>query len=470
MPRASRPPKPSEGAQRARRKSQLYVEPQLPHWWDWIVILLTIATLVALFVEWSYDLTAEVSHYVQWGDNLVCAIFISEFALRLRRAPRRLEFVRRNWIDLVGAIPTIDALRSVRVVRLVRLLRITRFFVVGRRMARRYDMPLPKGALTNLGLTTVAIWLASAFVFHRYERDVNESVDGFGDALWWSMTTLSTVGYGDLFPVTDEGRAIAGLTMVLGIGLLGAVAATTAASFIELRDRGNKGLRRQVMRDHLLVLGWNTKGPLAIENFRNDPRHAATSIIVVAESEQKPIDDPEVRFVRGSAAKASVLEKASAADAGAAIVLACRAGDPRSDHESALVVATLRRLNPNIRIGVELVDPADREHLENVGCDAIIDGRNTIANLLVRAVQDVGVAEVVHDLVETGAGSELYRVGVADDLIGRTYADYAKHMIDRRATVVGIARGDRNLICPPPDLVLVAEDDAFVVAREPPAL
>ena len=76
----------------------------------------------------------------------------------------------------------------------------------------------------------------------------------------------------------------------------------------------------------------------------------------------------------------------------------------------------------------------------------------------------------MHDLIETSAGSELYRVGVPDDFVGRTYADYAKRMIEQRATLVGIARGDRDLVSPPPDLLLAELDDAFVVAREPPAL
>ncbi|MCA9617900.1 MAG: NAD-binding protein, partial [Myxococcales bacterium] len=285
----------------------------------------------------------------------------------------------------------------------------------------------------------------------------------------WSMTTLSTVGYGDLYPATDEGRAIAMLTMVLGIGVLGAVAATTATTFIDLRERGKKGLRSYVMRDHLLVLGWNDKGERAINNFRDDPRHASTSIVIVADREETPLDDPDVRFVKGSPGKVSILEKASAATAGAAIVLANHPDDPRSDHESALVITSLRRLNDNLRIGVEMIDPDNREHLIYAGCDAIIDDGTTIAHLLVRSVQDVGVSDVVTEIITSEHGSEIYRVDVDYAFIGKPWRDYAKAMVDEEMAALGLARGDDNIINPSPDLVLEAGDAAFVVAKEPPA-
>ncbi|MEM9694138.1 MAG: ion transporter [Myxococcota bacterium] len=451
-----------------QRRSRLYVEPRLPHWWDLVVIFLTLLTLVALFVEWMYDLPASVSRNLQWADNLVCAIFITEFLVRLRMAPRRFEFVRRNWVDLLGAVPTVDALRSVRLIRFVRLLRVTRFFLIWRRVSRRYELPLPKGALTNLGLTTVAIWVVSSLVFYRFEHGANEGIQTYRDAFWWSMTTLSTVGYGDLYPTSDEGRLVAAITMVLGIGLLGSVAATTASTFLELRDRGKKGLRSYVLRDHLLILGWNERGGRAIENFRNDPRHASTDIVVVANLAEKPYDDPEVRFVRGSPGKVSILKRAAAGEAGAALVLASDIAEPSADHENALVVTSLRRLNPRLRVGVELVDSGNREHLDHAGADAIIDTRPTIANLLVRSVQDEGVADVVYELIESEFGSELYRVPLSEGFIGRSFRDYARAAIDEGHAALGIARGQQSMLNPEPDLTLVEGDEAYVVAPEPP--
>jgi voltage-gated potassium channel len=456
------------GKKKKARRSQLYVEPVMPPWWDWVIIALTTLTLVALAVEWYHVLPAHVSRYMQWGDNVVCLVFISEFLYRLRAAPRKLEFVRRNWIDLLGAVPMVDWLRSARLIRFIRLLRVMRFFLVWRRIARRYEIPMPKGVLSNLGLTTIGIWVASSLSFYRFEHGVNENIKTYLDAFWWSMTTLSTVGYGDLYPATDEGRVIAMLTMVLGIGLLGAVAATTATTFMELRQRGKKGLRSYVMRDHLLVLGWNDKGIRAINNFRDDPRHASTNILIVAERDETPYDDPDVRFIKGSPGKVSILRKASAEDAGAAIVLANNPENPRSDHESALVVTSLRRVNQDLRIGVEMVDADNREHLMYAGCDAIVDDGTTIANLLVRGIQDMGVSDVVTEILSSEFGSEIYRVDIPSSYVGKTWRDYAKDMIDDEVSAIAIARGTENLINPPPDTKILEDDEAFVISKDPP--
>jgi voltage-gated potassium channel len=256
--------------------------------------------------------------------------------------------------------------------------------------------------------------------------------------------------------------------MVLGIGLLGAVAATVASALVDFRDRGKRGLRRYTMRDHLLVLGWNEKAKTAISNFLLDPRHEKTDVIVVALLDSAPVEDLRVRFVRGLPGSLRSLRRASAENAGGAIVLAADPTDPRSDHESALIVTALRRINPSVRIGAELVDADNHDHMTFAGCDAVIDKGTTIANLLVRSVQDIGISDVVTELLSSEVGSELYRVQIDDQFAGKPYREYAVKMIEESISVIGIARGHKNLINPEPDLVLEQRDEAFVVSKEPP--
>jgi voltage-gated potassium channel len=143
--------------------------------------------------------------------------------------------------------------------------------------------------------------------------------------------------------------------------------------------------------------------------------------------------------------------------------------DPRSDHESALVITSLRRLNENVRIGVEMVDPDNREHLMYAGCDAIIDDGTTIANLLVRSIQDVGVSDVVTEIITSEIGSEIYRVPISNHYVGKPWREYAKDMVEDEMAALGFARGDENIINPEPDMTLEKGDAAFVVSKEPPA-
>jgi voltage-gated potassium channel len=452
----------------ARSLSPLYVEPKLPSWWDWSVVILTVASIAILLVEMGMDPASTESFVLRWIDTGICGVFFVDFGLRAAKAGHGWEFAKRNWIDLLGAIPLVGPLHTLRVVRLVRILRFTRIAVLTRRLMRRFDVAMPTETLGTLGVVALIVWLGAASAFFGFEEGANEGIDGFDDALWWSMTTLSTVGYGDLYPETTGGRVVALVTMVMGVGVLGTLAATIATAFLDLRERGRKGLRRYRMSDHLLVLNWNEKAPTAIDDFRHDARFRNTKIIIVADLEETPIEDEQVRFVRGEPGKTEVLRRAAADKASVAIVFARNPRDPRSDHETALIVLALREVCAKAKISAELVDPDHREFLRRAGCDAVVDSQAVASTLLVRSVQDLGVSEVVEELLSNKLGSEIYRVRIPDAHVGSTFRDFCVAMLDGGSSVIGLARGRRNLLNPSNDTTIEAGDEAFVVAKEPP--
>lgn len=460
----------------ASRRIELYVEPTLPGWWDRVVIVATVVSLGIIAVDMALDPRSQPARVLGWVDLGFCALFLVDFGLRLRRATAKAEFVRRNWVDLLGAVPILGPMRVARSVRLLRLLRLARILALSRRILRRYDESLPLETLGHLALVAFGFWFFAAGAFYLFEHGKNANVAGFDDALWWSMTTLSTVGYGDMFPTTEGGRVVALVTMVLGVGVLATLAGAIATVLIEVRDRGRRGLRRMRVKNHLLVLGWNEKAAAAVADFRKDPRHRNTSIVVLADLEHAPIEGPDIGFVRGAPTLREGLERANAAEAAVAILFPSNESDPRSDHESALAAMTLRRLNPSVRLSVELVDPVNRELVEHAGCDAIVDRATLTSLMLVRTVQDLGAAEILDDLLRNDGGSELYRTPIDDRFIGGTFGEFAKAMVDKSCSVVAVARRgsegaagqagrEEYLVNPEPGFELRAGDQAFVVSR-----
>ena len=444
------------------------IDPRMPRWWEALIAVLTVLSIGLVIIEWGSERKGELQQFFEilWNLDLgVCAVFALDFLVRLARSEDRLMFLRRNWIDLVGAMPVLGPLRAVRIVRLVRIIRLAR---TKRTPEAGSIWAVLPPELSNVATALIVIWVTTSGLMFYFEAGANEHVEGFDDALWWGMATLSTVGYGDVYPVTHAGRLIATITMVIGIGVLGTLAATIATALIELRERGRRGLRSYKLKDHLLVLGWNTKAGTALDDFRLDPRYAEMPVVVVADTELSPTADPTVRFVRGLPSRRDTLERARASRAAAAMVFAQDPADPRSDHQTALTVLALRKINPTIKIGAELVDPSNHEHLEEVGCDAVIDLVALGAMLLVRGVQDVGVTEVIEDLLTNAGGSELYRVVVPDEMWGKTYRDYALAMMESECAVIGLARGETRMLNPSLDERIVEGDHAFVVAKEPP--
>lgn len=222
----------------------------------------------------------------------------------------------------------------------------------------------------------------------------------------------------------------------------------------------------------LLILGYNGKAERAVDNFRADPRFVDAEVIVVADRPTHPLPHREdVQHVSGDPSKIPILEKAGAAGATAVLVLATHPREARCDHESALVVTSLRRLNESVPVVVEMVDGDNREHLAYAGATTMVNERYTIANLLVRSVQDVGVSDLICELLASEVGSEIYRASVPAEYLGRPFSSLARAALAERRTVIGLAprTGPAILLAPDPERVLEEGDDYFVVSRAPVA-
>jgi voltage-gated potassium channel len=140
-------------------------------------------------------------------------------------ARRRLAYLRANWLDVV--IVLVPFLRPFRLLRLLRLLPMLVRVVRGLRLILG---PYRGSYVLLISLLAVVV---SAGMVTVFERDGGGSIDEFTDGLWWAITTITTVGYGDFTPVTAEGRAVAVFLMLIGITLFGVLTASIAAYFVD---------------------------------------------------------------------------------------------------------------------------------------------------------------------------------------------------------------------------------------------
>ena len=192
---------------------------------------------------------------VEW---LITIAFITEFSSRLWAAQSRPAYLRGHWVDLVSCIPPV---RWFRFFRLLRLLRLVRAFAgVGRALTHTQRLANHRG-LVWLFVAWSGVMLLCSVALYAAENGVNEAVAGPLDALWWGLTTMTTVGYGDVYPVTAEGRIAASVPMILGIGLYSAITATVA-SFLITGDRSGN-LADQLER----LAALHADGRLTAEEF-----------------------------------------------------------------------------------------------------------------------------------------------------------------------------------------------------------
>lgn len=192
---------------------------------------LTFAALAVLFVIVGF---AEDSALINALDLGLTGVFVTEFGSRLAASHDRAGYLRGHWIDAVALIPTV---RGIRILRLLRLLRLVRAFAgVARALTTLEQLARHRG-LVWLFSAWAAVMILCSLGLYAAENSVNAAVTSPLDALWWGISTMTTVGYGDVTPVTPEGRIAATILMVLGIGLFSAVTATVTSFLLE--DRHN---------------------------------------------------------------------------------------------------------------------------------------------------------------------------------------------------------------------------------------
>lgn len=161
-----------------------------------------------------------ICQIVTWG---AWAMFVVDYVARLLLSRHRVAFVRGNVLDL--ALVVLPLLRPLRLLRLVTLLSVLNRYAGGSLRGRV--------AVYVAGATSLVLFVASLAVLDAERGAKDASITSFGDAAWWAMTTVTTVGYGDHYPITTEGRFIAGALMLAGIALLGIVTASLASWLLD---------------------------------------------------------------------------------------------------------------------------------------------------------------------------------------------------------------------------------------------
>lgn len=216
--------------------------------WQILILFLSLYALVALVVQTFCPVSAEVSHVLDLFDNAICLVFLADFFWNLARSKNKAAFLKWGWLDFISSIPTFEVLRIGRLARVVRILRILR----GMRSMRRvvghlYRNKAQGGLYTAMMITFTLLVGGSVFILHA-ERGSASEIQTASDAIWWAVVTVTTVGYGDYVPVTIEGRVIASLLMISGIGLFGTFTGYVATLFQEDQEERESTRDAEILR------------------------------------------------------------------------------------------------------------------------------------------------------------------------------------------------------------------------------
>lgn len=401
----------------------------------WALIVLSI---VLLAVEALIPGGSPAETYISYVDRIVLVIFAIEIILRIatyqppalkvfRRPPfvrlrahmlARLSYALRPLIlvDILAVLALFPELRGLRALRLLRLLRTSRVFRYRNPFAIVMQALEENGllftfAFSVLGVTT----FLGGMSIYLIEVKANPTINNLLDGLWWALVTITTVGFGDITPVTLLGRIVGAVMMIAGMFTLALFAGIVGSSLVS----GMLSIREEQFRmseyvNHIVVCGYDESTHILMGALARELNLSETRVVIF-DNHERPRDlPPEFLWVEGDQTKESELDKVRLTHAAAAIVSGARDLNPQeADARAILTTFTIRgflhrrrkvvrrRLRP-LYVVTEILDSENVNHARTAGADEVIETRKIGYSMIAHAVGYHGTATTMSRVLISG--------------------------------------------------------------------
>ena len=279
----------------------------------------------------------------------------------------------------------------------------------------------------------IVIFVVSSILFYVFEYEEEEERDDsyagpdtFLDSFWYSIVSLSTVGYGDRFPVTTGGKIAAFTLIVFAFTFLGAMIGQVTDAFHESRTRRELGMDGTKFRDHLVLIGWSGVSHITLEELLT----AKKRVVVITDNKE---DIPKIRdmgnrkylqTVFGDYKAKNILERANIREAKTIIVTL------EDDAESLIVALTAKQLNPVARIIVTVKQEKLKETLYSAGMTYVSSPSDLTGRMVASAAFEPEVSIFVEDITSATSGYDLqqYTISGGSFANGMKAGDFQKKM------------------------------------------
>ncbi len=297
------------------------------------------------------------------------------------------------------------------------------------------------------------MYIGSTIAIYYVERGSGGSIKTLGEAFWWLIVTVATVGYGDFTPVTTTGRIIASVLIVIGIGLIPFIAAQGASYLVTRRLREERGLEKIKDKEHTVICGWNEHIDTILEGII--ARQERPDIVLVNSLASEKMNEAllgyrsiQPRFVHGDFTSEAILELANIKQAATVIILADAAQGDMAGADERAVLGTLavKTMNPRARVCVEVTEPKSAPHVRRAGANEVIVHGEYDPFLITSAAMAEGIVLAARQLLSYQEKSCLQQKAIPAEFVGKRFGELAAYFREKQnGILVGLFSAGKSL-------------------------
>lgn len=279
-----------------------------------------------------------------------------------------------------------------------------------------------------LVLTVILVTVSSYLIYWLEPENFKSVYNG----LWWTLTTMTTVGYGDFSPVTTAGKAFAMFIFLTGIGLIGAIIGKVVDALVVYRKMKEEGKLRYKGENHVVIIGWTRKSRFAAEEILSS--NTQTDVVVIADHDSFNVKD-RMHYVRGHAAEKETLEQANVAQSRAVLIFADdRLNDDETADGKTLMIVTALEQYADVYTIAEVREERHVDNFNRAEVNEFILTHEMVSHLAVRAAFSPGTSRLFAELTSRDRGQDLYEVAPRSEW--KTYREAFNALLDEGATLV----------------------------------
>jgi len=289
--------------------------------------------------------------------------------------------------------------------------------------------------------------LVSAFFEFFIESSTNQSFRTMGDAIWWAFITLTTTGYGDIYPITPAGRFITIFVVMAGVVTLSVLSGVVSSTLVARKLKEEKGLQELKLINHIIICGWNQNAEKILSLFRENGSFSEKYVLIneLAEAQISNINyafkDLDIKFVSGNFTNEEVLLRANIKRASSVIILAdfSTPAAAKVDERTLLATLTIKSLNPKVKVCAHITDPASRAALQRANADSIVQSDQHVGYFLVNHILWPGIPEALENLFDYKVGSKFNKVLPPPEFVGKTFGElFNYYRNQQQAILIGL--------------------------------